>query len=70
MHDPLKNRNYLRKKLIFNFFGANSFVPKSGHRHEKQPVLGSDCVVKFLDILSLLSFYTVFIVNFEQVNTN
>ena len=37
MHEPLKNRNYFgKKKLLYNFFLA----PKSGHRREKQPVLG------------------------------
>ena len=39
MHEPLKNRDYVEK----NFFwggGADFLAPKSGHQHEKQPVLG------------------------------
>ena len=28
--------------MFFEFFGADFVAPKSGHRHEKQPVLGSD----------------------------
>ena len=40
MHEPLKNRTFQGKKLLFNFLGANFLAPKSGHRHKKQPVLG------------------------------
>ena len=40
MHEPLKNKIYIRKKLFFIFLGANFLVPKSGHQLEKQPVLG------------------------------
>ena len=39
MHESLKNRTYLRKKLFFNFFGASFHVLKSAHRREKQPIL-------------------------------
>ena len=38
VHEPLKYRTYIRKKLLYNFFDADFVVPKSGH--EKQPVLG------------------------------
>ena len=37
---PLKNRTYFGKKLFFNDLGADFVKPKSGHQHEKQPVLG------------------------------
>ena len=40
MHEPLKNKIYIGKKLFFNFLGANFLIPKSGHQLEKQPVLG------------------------------
>ena len=40
MHEPLKSRTYLGKKLFFHFLGADFLVPKSSHRPEKQPVLG------------------------------
>ena len=30
----------LEKKKNFNFLGASFLAPKSGHRREKQPVLG------------------------------
>ena len=40
MHEPLKNRTFQGKKLLFNFLGAHFLAPKSGHRREKQPVLG------------------------------
>ena len=40
MHEPLKHRTYLGKKLFFNFFGADFFAPKSSQRREKQPALG------------------------------
>ena len=41
MHETLKNRNYFgKKKLLYNFLGADFLSPKSGHRREKQPVLG------------------------------
>ena len=39
MHEPLKNRTYQGKKSFFNFLGADSLAPKSGHRREKQSVL-------------------------------
>ena len=39
MHEPLKNRIYLRKKMFFIFFGTNFRAPKCGQRHEKQPAL-------------------------------
>ena len=55
MHEPLKNKTYLGKKLFFNFFGANFVTPKSSPRHEKQPVLGlaiikkmNNCILQFL----------------------
>ena len=40
MHEPLKDITYIRKKMFFNFLGANFLVPKSSHQLEKQPVLG------------------------------
>ena len=40
MHEPLKNKIYIRKKLFFIFLGADFLMPKSGHQLEKQPVLG------------------------------
>ena len=40
MHEALKNRTYIGKKLFFNFLGANFLAPKSRQRHEKQPLLG------------------------------
>ena len=40
MHEPLKDITYIRKKIFFNFLGANFLVPKSSHQLEKQPVLG------------------------------
>ena len=40
MHEPLKNITYLRKKLLFNFLGADFLTSKGGQRHEKQPLLG------------------------------
>ena len=40
MHEPLKNITYAGKKLFFNFLGADFLALKSGHRLEKQPVLG------------------------------
>ena len=39
MHESLRNKTYLGKKL-FNFLGANFLTSKSSHWHEKQPVLG------------------------------
>ena len=42
VHEPLTTRTYLRKKLFFNFLGADFVRPKSGHQREKQPVLGLD----------------------------
>ena len=39
MHEPLKNRTYLEKKIIFQFLGAGFVAPKSGQRREKQRVL-------------------------------
>ena len=42
MHKPLKNRTYLGKKMFLNFFGADFVASKSGHQHEKQPLLGPD----------------------------
>ena len=47
MHDPLKNRTYLGKKMFFNFLCVDFVAPKSGHRREKQPVLGLECSGKF-----------------------
>ena len=52
MHEPLKNS--------FIFLGADFFAPKSGHRREKQPVLGPD----------FTPFSSAFIVDFEQVNVS
>ena len=40
MHEPSKNITYLGKKLFFNFMGADFLAAKSGHRREKQPLLG------------------------------
>ena len=40
MHETLKNRTYLGKKMFFNFLGINFVVPKSSHGREKQPALG------------------------------
>ena len=40
MHEPLKNRTYLGKKLFFSFLGADFLALKSSHSCEKQPVLG------------------------------
>ena len=39
MHESLKDKNYFGKKISVNFF-----APKSGYRHEKQPVLGPDII--------------------------
>ena len=40
MHEPLKNRTYLGKKLFLNFLGDDFLATKSSHRRGKQPVLG------------------------------
>ena len=40
VHEPLKDITYIRKKLVFNFLGANFLVRESSHQLEKQPVLG------------------------------
>ena len=48
--EPLKNRTYLRKKLFFNFLGADFLAPKTGHRREKQPVLEPVCTFKLQQI--------------------
>ena len=41
MHEPLKNRNYVGKKIFLGGEGGADFLaPKSSHQHEKQPVLG------------------------------
>ena len=40
MHEPLKYRTYIGKKLFFNFLGTDFSVPKSSHQCEKQPLLG------------------------------
>ena len=41
-NDPLKDRTFLgKKKLFFNFMGANILAPKRSHRCEKKSVLGS-----------------------------
>ena len=50
VHEPLKNRTCLRKKLLFNFLGADFFRPKSGHRREKQHVKQNINITKALDI--------------------
>ena len=41
MHEPLKNRTYVEKKLFFNFLVRDFLMPKSSHQREKQPVLGT-----------------------------
>ena len=50
MYEPLKNRTYLGKNRIelifFHFLGADFVASKSGHRREKQPVLGLDNSVR------------------------
>ena len=43
MHESLKNKTFW-KKLFFNFLGADFPALKSGHRREKQPVLGPVCI--------------------------
>ena len=45
MHEPLKNRTYLRKKLIFNFLSPDFLAKKKiflifSDFCKKQPVLG------------------------------
>ena len=39
VHELLKNRTYVGKKML-NFLGASFLAPKSSHRCEKQPLLG------------------------------
>ena len=39
MHESLKDKSYFGKKISVNFF-----EPKSGYRHEKQPVLVRDII--------------------------
>ena len=43
MHESLKNKTFW-KKLFFNFLGDDFPALKSGHRREKQPVLGPVCI--------------------------
>ena len=45
MHESLKDKNYFGKKISVNFF-----APKSGYRHEKQPVLGPDIIYIYIYI--------------------
>ena len=45
MHESLKDKNYFGKKISVNFF-----APKSGYRHEKQPVLGPDIIYIYIHI--------------------
>ena len=40
MHEPLKNRTHLGKKLFFSVLGADFLTLNSGHQREKQLVLG------------------------------
>ena len=40
MHEPLKNRTHLGKKLFFSVLGADFLALNSGHQREKQLVLG------------------------------
>ena len=56
MHEPLKNRTYLGKKVVFNFLGVNFVDPKSGHQHEKQHVLGPGRPNSFLFAYYFYSF--------------
>ena len=59
--EPLKNRPCLRKKLLFNFLGADFVRPKSSHRRQKQPVKQNINITKELDIGKHLrvSFFVV-----------
>ena len=47
MHESLKDKNYFGKKISVNFF-----APKSGYRHEKQPVLVRDNIYIYIHISS------------------
>ena len=40
----------MEKNLFFNFLDADFLVPKSGHRREKQPVLGTGKPVIMIDV--------------------
>ena len=51
MHEPLNNIPSLGKKLFLIFWGADFLAPKSGHRCEKQPVLGPGGLRNFFFVL-------------------
>ena len=61
MHEPLKNRTYLGKKLPFHFLGADFLAPKSSHRCENQPVLGPVCHLPYIIIKCNLVIWINFI---------